>query len=148
MAIEKDTLDQLLDGSDPKDFWTAVTRQSFSTKTGFSTGAALRARGLPRSDLGGDGSGERHDTSGFALTAGEAQRRPATNASSQLIEYIGLPTSPERKAQAGGQNPRPLPNDEAATRLIYLILRQTVAEWKMSPREWGEAKTAAAGELL
>ena len=35
----------------------------------------------------------RHDTYGSALTAqpGESQRRPATNASSQLIEYIGLP---------------------------------------------------------
>jgi hypothetical protein len=52
-------LDQLLDGSDPKDFWTA----------GFST-RALRARGLPRSDLRGGGSGGRHDTSGSALTAG------------------------------------------------------------------------------
>ena len=41
-----------------------------------------------------DGSGGRHDTYGSALTAqpGESQRRPATNASSQLIEYIGLPT--------------------------------------------------------
>jgi putative transposase len=32
------------------------------------------------------------------------------------------------------------PNDEAATKLIYLVLRQTAAEWKMSPREWGEAR--------
>ena len=37
-----------------------------------------------------------------------------------------------------------LPNDEAATKLIYLVLRQTAAEWKMSPREWGEAKTQFA----
>ena len=36
------------------------------------------------------------------------------------------------------------PNDEAATKLIYLVLRQTAAEWKMSPREWGEAKTQFA----
>jgi hypothetical protein len=44
--------------------------------------------------LSKDGSGGRHDTYGSALTAqpGESQRRPATNASSQLIEYIGLPT--------------------------------------------------------
>ena len=35
------------------------------------------------------------------------------------------------------------PNDEAATKLIYLVLRQTAAEWKM-PREWGEAKTQFA----
>src|SRR5215217_7212264 len=36
------------------------------------------------------------------------------------------------------------PNDEAATKLIYPVLRQTAAEWKMSPREWGEAKTQFA----
>src|SRR3954451_2864311 len=36
------------------------------------------------------------------------------------------------------------PNDEAATKLIYLVLRQTATEWKMSPREWGEAKTQFA----
>lgn len=40
-----------------------------------------------------DGSGGRHDNYGFALTAqpGESQRRPATNTSSQLIVWIGLP---------------------------------------------------------
>ena len=40
-----------------------------------------------------DGSGGRHDTYGSALTAqpGESQRRPATNASSQLIVRVGLP---------------------------------------------------------
>ena len=39
------------------------------------------------------GSVGRHDTYGSALTAqpGESQRRPPTNASSQLIKYIGLP---------------------------------------------------------
>ena len=36
------------------------------------------------------------------------------------------------------------PNDEAATKLIYLVLHQTATEWKMSPREWGEAKTQFA----
>jgi Transposase, Mutator family len=36
------------------------------------------------------------------------------------------------------------PNDEAATKLIYLVLRQMAPEWKMSPREWGEAKTQFA----
>ena len=39
------------------------------------------------------GAAGRHDTYGSALTAqpGESQRRPATNASSQLIQCIGLP---------------------------------------------------------
>jgi len=35
----------------------------------------------------------------------------------------------------------PFPNDDAATKLIYLVLRDTAAEWKMPPREWTEAKT-------
>ena len=40
-----------------------------------------------------NGSGGRHDTYGSALSAqpGELQRRPATNASSKLIEFIDLP---------------------------------------------------------
>src|SRR3954451_10127953 len=40
-----------------------------------------------------NGSVGQHDTYGSALTAqpGESQRRPATNASSQLMECIGLP---------------------------------------------------------
>lgn len=39
------------------------------------------------------GSGGQHDNYGFALPAqpGESQRRPATNTSSQLIEWIGRP---------------------------------------------------------
>jgi putative transposase len=36
------------------------------------------------------------------------------------------------------------PNDEAATKLIYLVLRDTAAEWKMPPKEWSEAKTQFA----
>jgi hypothetical protein len=36
------------------------------------------------------------------------------------------------------------PNDEAATKLIFLVLRQVVQEWKMPPRERAEAKTQFA----
>jgi putative transposase len=36
------------------------------------------------------------------------------------------------------------PSDEAATKLIFLVLRQVVREWKMPPREWAEAKTQFA----
>jgi putative transposase len=36
------------------------------------------------------------------------------------------------------------PNDEAATKLIFLVLRQVAREWKMPPREWAEAKTQFA----
>ena len=36
------------------------------------------------------------------------------------------------------------PTDEAATKLIYLVLRQAAGEWKMPPREWSQAKTQFA----
>ena len=36
------------------------------------------------------------------------------------------------------------PTDEAATKLLFLVLRETTREWKMPPREWFEAKTQFA----
>src|SRR6202162_832755 len=33
------------------------------------------------------------------------------------------------------------PTDDAATKLLFLVLRQAAGEWKMPPREWFEAKT-------
>jgi putative transposase len=36
------------------------------------------------------------------------------------------------------------PNDDAAAKLLFLVLRQVAGEWKMPPREWFEAKTQFA----
>ena len=36
------------------------------------------------------------------------------------------------------------PTDEAAIKLLYLVLRQVAGKWKMPPREWCEAKTQFA----
>ena len=36
------------------------------------------------------------------------------------------------------------PNDEAATKLIYLALRNITAKWKNPPREWHAAKVQFA----
>ena len=36
------------------------------------------------------------------------------------------------------------PTDDAATKLLYLVLRAAAGEWKMPPREWCEAKTQFA----
>jgi transposase len=36
------------------------------------------------------------------------------------------------------------PTDEAAMKLLYLVLRQVAGKWKMPPREWCEAKTQFA----
>lgn len=36
------------------------------------------------------------------------------------------------------------PTDEAAAKLIYLVLNRAAAEWRMPPKEWGQAKTQFA----
>jgi putative transposase len=36
------------------------------------------------------------------------------------------------------------PTDDAAVKLLYLVLSQVAADWKMPPREWSEAKTQFA----
>jgi hypothetical protein len=36
------------------------------------------------------------------------------------------------------------PTDEAAMKLLYLVLRRVAGKWKMPPREWCEAKTQFA----
>ena len=36
------------------------------------------------------------------------------------------------------------PNDEAATKLLYLVLNRAAADWKRPPREWVEARTQFA----
>jgi putative transposase len=36
------------------------------------------------------------------------------------------------------------PTDDAATKLLFLVLRQAAGEWKRPPREWFEAKTQFA----
>lgn len=36
------------------------------------------------------------------------------------------------------------PNDEAATKLLYLVLNRAAGDWKRPPREWFEAKTQCA----
>ena len=36
------------------------------------------------------------------------------------------------------------PNDEAATKLLFLVLREVSREWRMPPREWAAAKAQFA----
>ena len=36
------------------------------------------------------------------------------------------------------------PSDDAATKLLYLVLNHAVADWKRPPREWADAKTQFA----
>ncbi|CCV12330.1 hypothetical protein MESS4_40015 [Mesorhizobium sp. STM 4661] len=40
------------------------------------------------------------------------------------------------------------PNDDAAMRLLYLILNHTAEDWKRAPGEWFEARTQFAVVFL
>jgi putative transposase len=40
--------------------------------------------------------------------------------------------------------PRRFPSDEAATQLLFLVLRQVARTWKTPPRQWRQAKTQFA----
>ena len=36
------------------------------------------------------------------------------------------------------------PNDEAASKLLFLVLREVSKDWKMAAREWNAARTQFA----
>jgi Transposase, Mutator family len=131
-----------------------------------------------------DGSSGQHDNYGSALSAqpGRSRGRPATNTSSRLIEYIGLPTLRAPGAPRPGwshHTPEPpipaeragtaifipvtnaiealnsklrravrarghFPSDEAATKLLFLVLNRSEKQWIMPPREWAMAKSQFA----
>ena len=63
---------------------------------------------------------------------------------------IYAPRTPSRslnaKLQRAIANERPFlfQTDEAAIKLLYLVLRQVAQTWKMPPREWCQAKTQFA----
>src|SRR3954470_10325761 len=61
-------------------------------------------------------------------------RRRYAGSSTRRTPFEALNAKLRRAVKIRGH----FPNDEAATKLIYLVLRQTAAEWKLSPREWGE----------
>jgi len=54
----------------------------------------------------------------------------------------------ERRGDGAGSegDPEPghFPSDEAATKLIYLALRNIQVKWKRPPKEWHAAKTQIA----
>ena len=69
-----------------------------------------------------------------AETLAPATLIPVTNAIEALNAQL------RRAVRARGH----FPSDEAATKLIFLVLRQVAQQWKMPPREWAEAKTQFA----
>ena len=50
----------------------------------------------------------------------------------------------ELEAPARRPGPGTIPSDEAATKLLYLILNRSEKEWKMPQREWTMAKAQFA----
>ncbi len=101
-----------------------------------------------------------------ALTAFEAsfwgQRYPAIGQSwrrawSEVIPFIAFPGEVRRiiyttnaiealnsKLRRAVRARGHFPSDEAATKLLYLILNRSEKEWKMPPREWSMAKAQFA----
>jgi putative transposase len=59
---------------------------------------------------------------------------PVTNAIESLNAKL------RRAVRARGH----FPSDDAATKLIYLVLNRSEKEWKMPPREWSMAKAQFA----
>ena len=69
-----------------------------------------------------------------ARTSAPATLIPVTNAIEALNAKL------RRAVWARGH----FPSDEAATKFLFLVLRQVAQPWKMPPREWAEAKTQFA----
>jgi transposase-like protein len=105
-------------------------------------------------------------TAEAALTAFEAgewgTRYPAIAQSwrrvwAQVIPFFGFPEEVRRivyttnaiealnaKLRRAVRARGHFPSDEAATKLLYLVLNRTEKEWKMPPREWAMAKAQFA----
>lgn len=105
-------------------------------------------------------------TAEAALTAFEAgewgTRYPAhaqswRRAWAQVIPFFGFPEQVRRivyttnaiealnaKLRRAVRARGYFPSDEAATKLLYLVLNRTEKEWKMPPREWAMAKAQFA----
>ncbi len=50
----------------------------------------------------------------------------------------------ESETAPGRPRARHFPNDDAATKLLYLVLNRVAKDWKRPPREWTKAKTQFA----
>ena len=106
------------------------------------------------------------DAAEAALTAFEAsfwgQRYPAIGQSwrrvwSEVIPFFAFPEAVRRivyttnaiealnaQLRRAVRSRGHFPSDEAATKLIYLILNRSEKEWKMPPREWSMARSQFA----
>jgi transposase-like protein len=67
---------------------------------------------------------------------------PTTSAASSTPRNAieALNSKPRRAVRDRGH----FPNDEAALKLLFLVLNRVEKEWKMPPREWAMAKAQFA----
>lgn len=81
---------------------------------------------------------------------GEINLRRSSTPDRPLARCMICKSSVYIKAQATAAGRRAVrarghfPSDEAATKLLYLILNRSEKEWKMPPREWSMAKAQFA----
>ena len=114
-----------------------------------------------QSDLPGDGRGRRRGARGFRRRRW-GKKYPSIAQSwrrnwEHVIPFFAFPVAVRRiiyttnaieslnaKLRRAVRTSGHFPTDEAAIKLLYLVLRQVAGEWKMPPREWCEAKTQFA----
>ena len=70
------------------------------------------------------------------FTSSMCDRRPRVGRKKGSIRLAAFP----RPVRTRGH----FPSDDAATKLLYLVLNHAATEWKRPPREWAEAKTQFA----
>ena len=58
--------------------------------------------------------------------------------------FVGMDHPTVRQVRKTIRNKGHFPSDEAATKLIYLSLRNVEAKWKRPPKEWQAAKSQLA----
>src|SRR6201994_1950256 len=167
MAIKKDTLDQLLEGRDPQAVFSKDglfdelkkalaervlnaelddhldseaadgaknRRNGYSKKTVLTETAKIDVR-IPR---------DREGTFDPRLIQRYQRRFPGFDDKIASMYARGTIEALNAKLRRAVRARGHFPSDEATTKLIFLVLRQVVREWKMPPREWAEAKTQFA----
>ena len=77
---------------------------------------------------------------GSASSPSSLSPRPCAGSSTRPTPSRALNSKLRRAVRARGH----FPSDEAATKLLYLVLNRAAADWKRPPREWVEARTQFA----
>jgi hypothetical protein len=74
----------------------------------------------------------------------DPENRSQTSAPGTLIPVTNAIEALNAKLRRAVRTRGHFPTDDAATKLLFLVLREAAREWRMPPREWFEAKTQFA----